>query len=143
MGACLGDWDDCDLDAVTGCETDLASDPSHCGTCGYACSAPHAYMGCQARACVFLSCVGDWRDCDGNIQTNGSETDTADNDLRCGACGTVCAPAFYCSNTACRCSTDTDCNTGGGGTCDTLYSLCRCPVAWCEGPCHSSGSGCQ
>lgn len=143
LGSCDGAWDSCDSDPVNGCETDLATDASNCGSCDHVCSLPQANVGCQSSGCQFLSCVGDYRDCDNDLQTNGCETDTTFDDLNCGACGVVCAPGFDCSATACRCSTDSDCNTGGGGTCDVALSLCRCPIAWCQGPCHTSGNGCQ
>ncbi len=143
LGSCDTNWESCDGNPATGCETDLATDASNCGSCGHGCSLPHANMGCQNSSCQFLSCVGNYRDCDNDVQTNGCETDTTDDDQNCGGCNVVCAASFNCSATACRCSTDSQCNTGGGGTCDPGMSLCRCPIVWCEGPCHSSGNGCQ
>jgi len=142
LGTCENLWGNCDLDAATGCETDLTSTLDHCGACGDPCSLPHATMSCQASVCQFQGCDTDYRDCDGNLQSNGCETNTGYDNQNCGSCGTVCAPGFNCNNTACRCVTDADCNTGGGGTCDSFYKLCLCPTSFCYGPCQTDGTGC-
>lgn len=34
---CQGGFDNCDGDDASGCETDLASNPKHCGACGHGC----------------------------------------------------------------------------------------------------------
>jgi hypothetical protein len=46
---------DCDLDSTNGCESDLATDHDHCGSCGLACSPSEA---CAERTCVALPALG-------------------------------------------------------------------------------------
>lgn len=133
---------DCDSSAGNGCEVDLATNASNCGQCGQGCSANNANMGCANSACVFLSCVGDWRDCDSNLPSNGCETLVTNDDLNCGACGSVCPAGFNCSSLNCRCTTDTDCDTGGGGVCDPLYNMCKCPIVLYSGPRNATNTNC-
>jgi hypothetical protein len=47
--SCDAGYADCDKVFASGCETDLASDPAHCGSCSTACSAGQACLGgiCQ------------------------------------------------------------------------------------------------
>lgn len=142
LGTCENLWGNCDMDPATGCETDLTTSVDHCGACGDPCSLPNATMTCQGAACQFVSCDNDWRDCDGNLQGNGCEINIGWDDQNCGSCGNVCYPGFDCNNTACRCSSDTQCDTGGGGTCDSYYRLCLCPTSYCYGPCQADGTGC-
>jgi len=142
LGTCENQWGNCDLDPATGCETDLNSSVSHCGGCGASCSLPHATMTCQGGNCQFAACDGDYQSCDGNLLGTGCETDIGWDDQNCGSCGTVCHAGFDCNNTACRCSSNADCDTGGGGTCDSYYRLCECPTMYCYGPCQSDGTGC-
>jgi len=66
---CVGSFADCNLDRVDGCETDLDSDPFHCGACGNECgsicsegtclqmTAPRHLFG---TTCVLLSDGGVW-----------------------------------------------------------------------------------
>jgi hypothetical protein len=62
---CLAGHADCDGNPSNGCEVDLATDASHCGSCPNACPArPHATPACTAGACDIL-CTGSYRDCDG------------------------------------------------------------------------------
>jgi hypothetical protein len=47
--ACVGDWQDCDTNPLD-CETDITSDPAHCGACGEACLG--TYDDCIDSECV-------------------------------------------------------------------------------------------
>ncbi len=142
LGTCENLWGNCDMDPTTGCETDLTSSVNHCGSCGDPCTLPHATMTCQGTSCQFSSCDTDYRNCDGNLLGTGCETNIGYDDQNCGSCGNVCHQDFNCNNTACRCSSNADCDTGGGGTCDSYYKLCECPTVYCYGPCDTDGSGC-
>jgi hypothetical protein len=142
LGTCENQWGNCDLDPVTGCETDLNSNVNHCGGCGDPCSLPQATMTCEAGSCQFSICDDDYQSCDGNLLGTGCETNIGWDDQNCGSCGNVCHAGFDCNNTACRCSTSADCDTGGGGTCDSFYRLCECPTSYCYGPCQADGTGC-
>jgi hypothetical protein len=83
---CATGQGDCDGEAVNGCETDLLRDPSHCGVCGNACSAPDC--ACQAGSFV-TACEAPRADCDGDPD-NGCEVDTASDLEHCGGCGRIC-----------------------------------------------------
>jgi hypothetical protein len=72
IGDCDSGFGDCDLDAATGCEADLAADAAHCGACGNACSFPNASAQCASGSCVMGGCARSFADCDG-IEANGCE----------------------------------------------------------------------
>lgn len=48
---CTSDYDDCDGTPQNGCETDLLSDPNHCGKCFAACPASEGTPTCDAGKC--------------------------------------------------------------------------------------------
>ncbi len=54
LGACEPGFTDCDKDAATGCEADLAVDVQHCGSCGNDCTAimPHVAATCASGECA-------------------------------------------------------------------------------------------
>ncbi len=99
---CEGAFDDCDGKVETGCETDTASDPSHCGGCKNACSIPNARAACVNSGCVIDECAADHADCNGAA---GCETDVSSSVQHCGSCTGTCssagASAASCSDGAC------------------------------------------
>lgn len=48
LGLCSNGWADCDADAATGCETELASSGKNCGVCGH---------DCFGGACIAAKCA--------------------------------------------------------------------------------------
>lgn len=82
IGACLTDYENCDLSARTGCEIDTSSDYDNCGRCGATCDAALRDMDhtlrnqCVSGRCVVLECEDGWVDCD-LAGTNGCETEGA------------------------------------------------------------------
>jgi hypothetical protein len=58
----------------------------------------------------------------------------------CGACGHECSTGFVCTNGACRCDDNNDCNAGTGGTftCNVGTGVCTCGAATC-----TAGQRCQ
>ena len=94
---CAGTFADCDLKLDNGCETDLSSAPSHCGSCLNACpAADNANPSCASSACG-ISCRFNLGNCDGDA-TNGCEANVQNDAQNCGACGTACSGATpYCS----------------------------------------------
>jgi len=142
LGQCENGFGNCDDVDGNGCETDTTTDPDHCGACGSDCAYPHASGNCTSGSCSFGACLDDWEDCNDNIG-DGCEVNTRSDDNNCGQCGRVCTVGFDCNNTMCRCVTDSDCDTGGGGECDAYYKLCECsPYNYCNGPCTPTG-GCS
>jgi len=47
LDGCLDGFGDCDHKSENGCETTLATNPNHCGTCGRACSGPCVQGKCE------------------------------------------------------------------------------------------------
>jgi hypothetical protein len=83
---CVAFAADCDGDAANGCETDLRSDPAHCGAC---------HSECDNADCVCrdgqkqLACRPGHADCDG-MPANGCEIDTQTDLQHCGGCNKLC-----------------------------------------------------
>lgn len=58
-----------------GCETNLTSNASHCGSCANSCgAAPHATLACVMSKCA-ATCTSGYSDCD-TMSTNGCECAT-------------------------------------------------------------------
>ncbi len=117
---CDSTWGDCDTDASTGCEVNLATTSAHCGACNQACpSRPNATPACASSQCGF-TCKTGFGDCDGVVST-GCETDLTNNDEHCGACNAACAPpngVAACANSQCSIY---GCDIPFGD-CDGIYS---------------------
>lgn len=77
---------DCDGDKSNGCETDLAKDRDHCGTCEDACHS--ADCACQDGTPV-AHCTGGRADCDGDPR-DGCEVDLTSDANHCGSCDKAC-----------------------------------------------------
>jgi streptogramin lyase len=107
---------DCDGDPGTGCEVALASDPTHCGSCGApACeSGPQSVAACSQGKCK-LTCDAGFADCDTTAST-GCETATTADPAHCGGCAPCALP---------HTATDT-CTAGvcGIGTCSSGFMDC-------------------
>jgi hypothetical protein len=95
---CLAGWGDCGLDAA-GCETNLLTDPAHCGSCwlecadGQTCTDGVCGVVCGSDFCAVTS--GN-PDCCGTHCTN-VQTD----DANCGSCGQICAAGEQCGTADC------------------------------------------
>lgn len=65
---------DCDTDPLTGCETTISSNLTHCGSCGRTCEGMLNVEQpiCVAGQCSFLSCKPGFGNCDSN-DDNGCE----------------------------------------------------------------------
>ena len=104
---CAAGFGDCDGNAATGCETDLASSAAHCGACANACPGGAS---CVAGACAAADagapadaggCASGFGDCDRN-SANGCEVDFLNDRNHCGACGAACPAAQSCALGMCR-----------------------------------------
>lgn len=99
VAACLKDYDDCDTEP--GCETDLAHDPNHCGSClAPACVTANGTPGCSAKMCATGGCNSGFEDCNHNPK-DGCETDLMSSHASCGACDHPCAPTQLCQQGSC------------------------------------------
>ena len=74
LGACDPGFANCDNNPATGCESELASDAQHCGSCSNDCSTvyPHAEATCGGGVCSPGACLAGYVDLDGSLG-NGCE----------------------------------------------------------------------
>jgi len=74
VSSCNPHYGDCNSQPSDGCETNLLSDLTHCGSCANSCSLlPHVSgTSCVAGVCTIISCASGWANLDGNVQ-NGCE----------------------------------------------------------------------
>jgi hypothetical protein len=110
---CGAGYGDCANGAADGCESNLNSNPNHCGNCGTACTYAHAGGVCNSGICQPGTCDPSYGNCDA-VTSNGCEVslNTASNCLTCGA---------TCTNA----NGTTTCGTGGcTPTCSAGYMSC-------------------
>lgn len=108
MDQCFEFWKDCDEIPSNGCETNLATNPKHCGDCNQnACDfeLPHAKPACLANqplasTCGIAACDVGFDHCDQDIR-NGCETDLLTHHDHCGKCNVACSATQSCENGRC------------------------------------------
>jgi|GEM_PF-5529472 len=127
--ACDEQWGDCN--SLNGCETNVYTTPSHCGSCNYVCSqhAPQnmSATGCALGNCIF-KCVSGYDDC---TEETGCETPVNADAQNCGTCDYICSEhtplnmySTGCSSGSCQFACDEDygdCYAGQPG-CETNVS---------------------
>ncbi len=142
IAACASGFGDCDSNATNGCETDVATNTTHCGGCGTACAgAPNAVAACSRGACAVV-CTAGVADCDG-AAPNGCETDTRTSATHCGGCGRTCALANV-ATAGCAASLCTvgSC-TANFGNCDGVASNgCETDTRTSLANCGACGAAC-
>jgi hypothetical protein len=164
--ACDAPLTDCDGDlnrgsAGNGCETNLSTGVVvgatvlKCGSCTNNCTAPNTDWSCNNGTCQISSCQGTFRDCTGGT-SDGCETNIANNDNNCGACGHVCRndiPANTnvadagCAGTTCKVTScegtfaDCDGSLANGCEVDTDSNANNC--GFCGHVCPSTAPSCQ
>jgi hypothetical protein len=122
--SCAAGSANCDGDSSNACETNLRTDPDHCGDCATACSLPNATASCAGGVCRVESCVAPFDDCNGN-PADGCEVNTKTDLGNCGACGAKPCPALngeaYCADSKCgiTCAENfADCDGEAGNGCE-------------------------
>jgi hypothetical protein len=142
--ACAPNTGDCNNNVADGCETNLNTDVSHCGTCGTACSYPNAGASCSGGACQMDACTAGFDNCDGQT-ANGCETPL--NTLTsCGACGVACSrdhATATCATGSCQIDSCTagfdNCDGTDGNGCETpLNTLTNCGT--CGAACSTANA---
>ena len=137
--SCAGNYKDCDLNISNGCEVDISSTPTNCGSCGYNCNRLPRVSAtiCNQSSCVINSCALGWSDCDAEA-SNGCEANLASNVVACGSCFGSCyqpgvskADCIHgkCNITKCfanRADCDKDPATGCEADTTSLYTCGRC-----------------
>ncbi len=134
LGVCSTGYGNCDGVASNGCETSLAINPLHCGTCANVCMIPGATAACTAGVCTATMCMPGRGHCNG-IAADGCETDLTSSVANCGVCGNACS---YPHATA-------SCNLGACalGACVSGYGNCDgVPGNGCETDLRSSLPNC-
>jgi len=98
--SCKQNFDSCDNNPASGCETNLLQDEAHCGQCKRACQTTNAESStCNAGVCApacnnpaFGACTNPALGC----------VDSLDTRERCGSCSKTCSGATpFCVNRAC------------------------------------------
>ncbi len=98
---CQMGFQDCNAKPEDGCETNLASDPAHCGGCATHCPKPtNGKPGCAASKCGLGGCDMGFDDCDKDA-SNGCETDLSSDSKNCTMCGMACPDGKVCVASKC------------------------------------------
>ncbi len=147
VNTCDNGWADCNgpqpgnLD--DGCETNIATDPSHCGGCAKPCSTNNVpTLSCTNGVCDG-ACAPGYADCNSDKLSDGCEINLLSDVKNCGVCGHVCSNnggtpscvngqcTIACSpghadcdgNVANGCEVNTTNDTGNCGSCGKVCSL--------------------
>lgn len=153
---CAAPYGDCDNNAANGCESNTKTDVKNCGSCGSACSLPHATASCSTGVCTIVSCDAGWGNCNSDAK-DGCEQDLLSNLSHCGGCNAGCGPSnavAACSAGECTISSCTpgyqDCNSDVTDGCEVdtqtdVNSCGACKAAACSavhGTPSCSGGSC-
>ncbi len=87
--ACSAGFGDCDNNPANGCEANLQSDTSRCGTCSTSCAGGTNGRPVCAMGVCQVECLAGFANCDGSA-LNGCEA-SLDGTATCGRCGGICA----------------------------------------------------
>src|SRR5204863_8412172 len=109
----------CDGNVSNGCETNLNTTVTSCGSCTNSCSYANAAATCFSGTCQIGACNPLFANCDGNAANGCEKSLTTLTD--CGACGAPCAPANASASCASGTCTLGTCNAGFGN-CDGIAS---------------------
>jgi hypothetical protein len=130
--SCASGYADCDANRANGCEINLESDPSHCGSCRTSCDASSEQ--CVRGSCERSPCPVGRAECDDDLSLL-CETDLTSSSSHCGYCGNACVAAHGSASCMQR-----SCSLDG---CDTGYADCDKLVEnGCEADLGSSALHC-
>jgi hypothetical protein len=102
--ACNEGFADCNKDPSDGCETNLTTDPLHCGSCETLCSQNHAASVCNGARCRIVSCAAGFNDCNKD-PLDGCESDPQTDPNHCATCDGKCTASNGIANCiAAQCS---------------------------------------
>jgi alpha-tubulin suppressor-like RCC1 family protein len=93
---CNSGFGNCDNDMTTnGCEVNLMTDSSHCGTCPTSCAGlfPNSTSICISGTCSMGPCNTNYQNCDG-LTANGCESNKLSDPNNCMTCGNACGTMF-------------------------------------------------
>lgn len=89
ISSCASGFSSCDSNSANGCESNTASDRTHCGSCMTACA--------EGASCVLGSCSC----AAGSVVCSGRCTDVTTSAANCGACGHACLSSQICDRGTC------------------------------------------
>jgi len=139
---CVAGFGECDGDRANGCEVDLSSSTSHCGSCGRSCvTANVSAATCAAGACRITACATGYADCDMN-PANGCEVDTRVSPGHCGMCGNACSVmggSATCRASACVVAS---CDPGRGDCDGDAANGCETSTQTSAAHCGGCGMAC-
>jgi len=138
-------YGNCDDDPSTGCESEFAVDPAHCGNCATLCKgATWADPACKNGQCAYTCQLG-FTDCNGQA-FDGCEVDTWWKAQSCGACTKTCtggpnaAPGCYMGLCALACSAGwSDCDNLTLNGCETHTAVDPLNCGGCNIDCKGAG----
>ncbi|MEZ4390403.1 MAG: hypothetical protein R3A48_04845 [Polyangiales bacterium] len=135
VAACTMGFGDCDGLVSNGCEANVQTSTTHCGTCGTMCPTPsNGEAACAMGTCGISTCGSGFADCDGDAMS-GCEVNTQTSTAHCGACGNACElPNATAACTAGACAV---------GSCATGFADCdNDPSNGCEVNTQTSTANC-
>lgn len=148
--SCDANYGDCNTTRTDGCEVNLTSTVTACGSCSTNCNTTVANAtgrSCSGSACNYASCSANYGDCDSN-RTNGCEVNLSNTLTNCGTCGTNCsttvvnASGRVCSSSACNYSSCTsgygDCDSNRTNGCETNTTSTVTACGSCSNNCSTS-----
>jgi hypothetical protein len=87
--SCAADFQNCSGNPAAGCDTNVSTSRTNCGTCGNVCNLPNATATvCVAGVCEVAACPAGYSTCNGP-PANGC-INLSTSRMNCGACGNVC-----------------------------------------------------
>jgi len=142
VATCTAPFADCDNSPANGCEVNLQTSVTHCGSCGNACNLANATAACTAGACAIASCNAGFADCDGD-PANGCEINTNTSLGNCGACGSVCSPANASGSCVAGACQVASCDAGFANCNNLPADGCEIELATSLSNCGSCGNVCN
>lgn len=143
LAGCLAGFDDCNLAPADGCEADLATDPTHCGSCQTACGFANAAALCTDRSCALGACDTGFANCD-TLAATGCEIDLRTSAANCGGCGNACSLPNVATPTcaAAQCAVGT-CSDGFGNCDGQAVNGCEADLTSDRFNCGTCGRDCS
>ena len=144
IAACNAGFADCNGNPADGCEVDLTTTTSACGTCSNICNVPHSTPSCAGVAggtCGIAACATGYGNCDGTT-SNGCEVNLNTSVTNCGACGTACTLANALNTCTTGTCTIRSCNAGYGNCDGTTSNGCEVNLNTSLANCGGCGTTC-
>lgn len=138
--ACSAGFGNCDGNVANGCETNLNSNATNCGSCGKVCGGTNGTPFCSAGNCGIV-CSAGFGNCDGNA-ANGCEVVLSSSVSHCGTCGNACSGTN--GTPGCTAGSCTIGCSAGFGNCDgAVQNGCEANLNGSVLHCGGCGNACS